>query len=143
LIIGEQAVFDHMRALFPDWKARGLTACLHERQGGFAFNKLSLAGLAAKVEAAGVSILPGIEVTGVVRQNDRVTSVVTNAGHIEVDHVVVAVGPWIKHVWTMLDLPLAIDIRTPRGDCVRDRPMWTYWRLQEGEIHLDPSKYLG
>ena len=142
LITGEQAVFDHMRALFPDWKARGLTACLHEKQGGFAFNKPSLAGLAAKVAAAGVSILPGIEVTGVTRQNDRVTAVLTNAGSIEVDHVVVAVGPWIKHVWTKLDLPLAIDIRTPDGGLVRDRPMWTYWRLQEGEIRLDLAKYV-
>ncbi len=59
LITGERAVYDHMCGLFPDWKARGLTACLHERQGGFAFNKPSLAGLGAKVEAAGVKILPG------------------------------------------------------------------------------------
>jgi glycine/D-amino acid oxidase-like deaminating enzyme len=142
LITGEGAVFDHMSALFPDWKARGLTACLHEQQGGFAFNKPSLAGLAAKVEAAGVSILPGIEVTGVTRQGDRVTTVQTNAGSIEVDYVVVAVGPWIKHVWTMLDLPQVIDIRTPDGDLVRDRSMWTYWRLQEGEIRIDLSKYV-
>ena len=142
LITGEQAVYDYMRALFPDWKARGLTACLHELQGGFAFNKPSLAGLAAKVEAAGVKIVPGIKVTGVVHLGESVASVVTNAGRIEVDHVVVAVGPWIKQIWSMLELPLAIDIRTPDGDLVRDRPMWTYWRLQEGEIGVDPAQYV-
>ncbi len=142
LITGEGAVFDHMHGLFPDWKARGLTACLHEKQGGFAFNKSSLVGLTAQVEAEGVTILPGIEVTGFERRNDQVASVVTNAGRIEVDQVVVAVGPWIKHIWSMLELPLAIDIRAPGGDLVRDRPMWTYWRLQEGEVRLDLAKYL-
>jgi glycine/D-amino acid oxidase-like deaminating enzyme len=142
LITSEAAVSEHMRGLFPDWTARGLTACLHEKQGGFAFNKASLAGLAAKVDAEGVSILTGVEVTGFERQGDRVMAVVTSAGRIAVDQVVVAVGPWIKNVWTLLDLPLAIDIRTPDGDLVKDRPMWTYWRLQEGEIRLDLSRYL-
>ena len=37
-----------------------------------------------------------------------------------------------------LDLPMRIDIRTPTGDVVKDRPMWTYWNLQEGEISVDP-----
>ncbi len=80
--------------------------------------------------------------TGVVHLGESVASVVTNAGRIEVDHVVVAVGPWIKQIWSMLELPLAIDIRTPDGDLVRDRPMWTYWRLQEGEIGVDPAQYV-
>src|SRR5213078_2047981 len=39
LVIGEQAVFEHMRALYPDWRARGLEVCLHEHRGGFAFNR--------------------------------------------------------------------------------------------------------
>src|SRR5918993_1189456 len=29
LITGESAVAEHMRSLFPDWRAEGLTACLH------------------------------------------------------------------------------------------------------------------
>ena len=36
LIVGEAEVDAHMKALFPDWRARGVTVCLHERQGGFA-----------------------------------------------------------------------------------------------------------
>src|SRR5207253_11152847 len=36
LIVGEREVDEHMKALFPDWRARGVTVCLHERQGGFA-----------------------------------------------------------------------------------------------------------
>ena len=43
--------------------------------------------------------------------------------------------------WRMLGLPPTIDIRTPSGDVVRDRPMWTYWNLQEGEITVDPPMF--
>jgi hypothetical protein len=41
----------------------------------------------------------------------------------------------------MLGLHPTIDIRTPSGDVVRDRPMWTYWNLQEGEITVDPQMF--
>src|SRR5262245_52214532 len=37
LIVGEREVGEHMKALFPDWRAQGVTVCLHEHQGGFAF----------------------------------------------------------------------------------------------------------
>ena len=51
LILGEAEVADHMRALFPDWRAPGLSVCLHEHRGGFAFNKESIHGLAKKALA--------------------------------------------------------------------------------------------
>ena len=54
----------HMRELYPDWRAKGLTACLHERAGGFAFNRESMLGLADKARAAGARIVEGVEVTG-------------------------------------------------------------------------------
>lgn len=141
LITGEQAVFGYMRGLFPDWKARGLTTILHEKQGGFAFNLPSLLGLASLCEAEGVGIMTNVEVTGFVLQGDAVTAVETNRGSIACDEVVVGVGPWIKQVWTMLDLPLTIDIHTPDGDIVPEQPMWTFWRLQEGEIRVEPTDY--
>ena len=51
-----------MKALFPDWRAQGVTACLHEKQGGFAFNMASVTGLVGKCESEGVSILSEVEV---------------------------------------------------------------------------------
>src|SRR5437016_10259162 len=57
LIVGEAAVDAHMKALFPDWRARGVTVCLHEKQGGFAFNLDSVLGLVGKCESEDVSIL--------------------------------------------------------------------------------------
>jgi len=142
LICGAQPVYGYMRGLFPDWKARGLTTCLHEKQGGFAFNMSSVLGLVGKVQAEGISILSDVEVTGFDVKNGAVSAVQTNCGTIEAEQVVIGAGPWVKHVWTMLGLPNTIDIRKPNGEVVRDWPMWTYWRLQEGEIRLDPSAYV-
>ncbi len=142
LITGEQAVFKYMRGLFPDWKARGLTTCLHEKQGGFAFNMASVIGLLAKVEGEGVTILSGVEVTGFDLKNGAVAAVRTDQGTIATDQVVVAAGPWIKSLWTMLGLPNTIDICKPNGDMVHDWPMWTYWKLQEGEIRVNPEEYV-
>jgi methylglutamate dehydrogenase subunit A len=142
LITGEQAVLKYMRGLFPDWQARGLTTCLHEKQGGFAFNIASVMGLLAKAESEGVSVISGIEVTGFDTKGSSVTAVRTNQGAIAADQVVVAAGPWIKSLWTMLGLPNTIDICKPNGDMVRDWPMWTYWKLQEGEIRVNPEEYV-
>ena len=143
LLTGEAEVGAHMKSLFPDWRARGVTVCLHEHQGGFAFNKDSVMGLAGKCESEGVSILSGVEVTGLETASDEsVSAVETNQGRIEVgEQLVIAPGPWAKHFWAMLGLPDRIDVRTPSGDVAVDQPMWTYWNLQEGEITVDPLMF--
>src|ERR1700742_3243702 len=93
LILGEAEVDAHMKELFPDWRAQNVTVCLPEKQGGFAFNLDSVAGLVGKCESEGVSILPGVEVTGFVSPSGQdVTAVETDQGTIEVEHVVVAPG---------------------------------------------------
>src|SRR2546423_834249 len=60
LILGEDEVTEHMRGLFEDWRAPGLSVCLHEHAGGFAFNRESMLGLAGKARAAGATILEGV-----------------------------------------------------------------------------------
>jgi methylglutamate dehydrogenase subunit A len=131
LVVGAAEVDRHMRSLFPDWRARGVTVCLHEHQGGFAFNLESVQGLAAKCESEGVPILSGVEVTGFESRSDgSVGTVLTTEGPIEVgEQVVLAPGPWAAQFWALLGLPPTIDDGTP---------MWTYWNLQEGEIEVDP-----
>src|SRR6476659_5111450 len=143
LIEGEAEVDAPMKSLFPDWRAGGVTVCLHEHQGGFAFNLESVQGLRDKCLAEGVSVLEGVEITGFAsREDGSVSAVETSAGEIEVgEQVVVAPGPWAASLWAMLGMPDTIDIATPSGDIVRDRPMWTYWNLQEGEITVDPQMF--
>ncbi len=140
LIVGEAEVDAHMKALFPDWRAQGVTVCLHEHQGGFAFNMDSVEGLHGKCSEEGVFVLSGVEVTGFEEGSDgSVTAVETSEGNVEVgEQVVVAPGPWARQFWQMLGQPETIDVHTPSGDVVRDRPMWTYWNLQEGEVAIDP-----
>src|ERR671937_663103 len=95
LILGEREVDEHMKALFPDWRAKGVTVCLHEHQGGFAFNMASVMGLVEKCESEGVSILSEIEVTGFEPgPDDSIATVRTRQGRIEVgEQVVIAPGP--------------------------------------------------
>ena len=47
----------------------------------------------------------------------------------------VAVGPWITALWAMLDLPASAEVA---GE---ERPMWTYWYLQEGEVAVPPDRF--
>jgi glycine/D-amino acid oxidase-like deaminating enzyme len=143
LVTGEAEVDRHMKELFPDWRAKGVTACLHEFQGGFAFNRDSVNGLARKAQAQGVRILTGVEVTGLESgSDDSVTAIETNQGRLAVgEQLVLAPGPWAKSFWAMLGLPMKIDIRTPSGEVVEGQPMWTYWNLQEGEITVDPQMF--
>jgi glycine/D-amino acid oxidase-like deaminating enzyme len=143
LVVGETDVDAHMKALFPDWRARGVTVCLHEHQGGFAFNQDSVDGLLGKTCSKGVAVLAPVEVTGFEESADgSISAVETSEGRIEVgEQVVVAPGPWAKRFWALLGMPDTIDLHTPSGEVVRDRPMWTYWNLQEGEVGLDPSVF--
>lgn len=142
-LTGEAEVARHMKELFPDWRAQGVTACLHEHQGGFAFNRDSVEGLAGKARSEGVEILTGVEVTAFeTAPDDSVRAVATSWGRIEVgEQLVIAPGPWARSFWAMLGLPETIDVRTPDGEVARDRPMWTYWNLQEGEITVDPQMF--
>src|SRR3954469_19272477 len=143
LHLGEAAVDAHMKALFPDWRARGVTVCLHEKQGGFAFNMDSVRGLVGKCESEGVTIRSGVEVQDLELGADGVvTALVMSDGRVEIgEQLVLAPGPWAKRFWGMLGLPMKIDICTPSGDVVKDQPMWTYWNLQEGEIKVDPAMF--
>ena len=140
LHVGEDQVTSHMRSLYADWRAPGLTVCLHEHVGGYAFNRESMLALADKARAAGAEIAEGVEATGFERDGaGAVTAVHTSAGRIEVEQVVVAVGPWVASLWEMLELPAKLDVRQPDGTVVADQPMWTYWYLQEGEVAVDQA----
>jgi glycine/D-amino acid oxidase-like deaminating enzyme len=137
LILGEAEVAAHMLELFPDWRAPGLSVCLHERPGGFAFNRDSMLGLASKARAAGAEIEEGVEVTGFELDNSgAVTRVETSSGPIAAERVVVAAGPWTPRLWELLGLPRRLQVA---GE---EREMWTFWYLQEGEIDVNPSVFV-
>ena len=130
----------YMRGLFDDWQAQGITSVLHEKRGGYANNTASIYGLARKAEAEGVRIVTGLKVVGFRKDGaGAVTAVETERGPISCDAVIVGVGPWVKQIWDMLELPAAIELKGRDGRMHRDVPMWVYWSLQEGTLGVDPN----
>lgn len=135
---GEAASAAYMRTLFDDWQAKGITSVLHEKRGGFAFNAPAMHALAGMAEAEGVRILTGVTVTGFEfgHNSDAIVAVETDKGRIECGEVVAAAGPWVRDLWTMLDLPRTITVRGADGVDHSDVPMWRFWQLEEGVLDV-------
>jgi methylglutamate dehydrogenase subunit A len=139
LVEGERDCRAYMRSIFADWRARNITCVLHEKRGGYANNMASLRGLAAKAEAAGARVVTGVRVTDFeVDGAGAVTAVHTDCGGVRCETLVIAVGPWVRDLWRMLDLPETVTVKGRDGRTY-DRPMWTYWSLQEGTVGVDPG----
>ena len=130
-----------MKGLFPDWRAQGVTVCLHEHQGGFAFNMDSVHGLYAEVPLGGRGRALGSRGHGLRGGAPTAPSrgVETSEGAIEVgEQVVIAPGPWAKRFWAMLGhaghdrrphavrrgrpRPAHVDVLEPPGRRDRGRP---------------------
>ncbi len=139
-IEGEKDCMTYMQNILSDWQAKGITSVLHEKKGGYANNTAAIYGLAKKAEAEGVRIVTGVQVKGFKRDAaGSITAVETDKGSIQCEQVIVAVGPWVRQIWNMLDLPDAIDIRGRDGKMHENVPMWVYWSLQEGTLGVDPD----
>ena len=113
----------YMKGLFDDWQARGITSVLHETRGGYANNVASMRGLAMKARDEGVRIIEGVTVTGFSFDNgsQAISAVETDRGTIACDFVVVGVGPWVRDLWTMLELSPTVDIKGRDGTLHRGR----------------------
>lgn len=136
LVTGEKEVKKYMQGIFHDWQAEKLTAVLHEHRGGHAWSRQAIHGLAIKAEREDVQLITGPAVTGFqFNSNGQVTIVETDYGHIEAGQVIVAVGPWIKNLWQMLELPLTVP--APNNP-VESTELWHFLALQEGEIDINP-----
>jgi glycine/D-amino acid oxidase-like deaminating enzyme len=136
LIVGEKEVKKYMQGIFHDWQAEKLEVLLHEHRGGHAWSRQAIHGLAIKAERQDVRLLVGPEVTGFRFNNGGdVKTVETDMGSIEVGHVIVAVGPWIKNLWRLLELPLEVPDPQQPGEMME---LWRYLALQEGEIDINP-----
>ncbi len=138
LIEGETDCALYMQGVFHDWQAKGITSVLHEKRGGYANNMASMLGLAAKAAAQGVRIITRTRVTGFEMDGTAVKVVQTDQGTVRCEHVVIAVGPWVRDFWSMLHLPETVTVKGRDGK-LYDRPMWTYWALEEGTLGVDPN----
>ncbi|MEX2648212.1 MAG: FAD-binding oxidoreductase [Alphaproteobacteria bacterium] len=138
-IEGEADCTKYMKGIFRDWRAKGITNVLHEKKGGYSNQTRAMYGLAGKAEAEGVRIMTGVKATGFKANGKGITAVETDRGTIQCDYVVIGAGPWVRQIWKMLDLPLAVDIKGRDGKVHKGIPMWTYWCLEEGTLGVDPD----
>ena len=131
----------YMRGIFDDWQAQNITSVLHEKRGGYANNRPSMMGLAAKAEAEGVTIRSGVAVTGIETESagGALKRVLTTGKPIEFEYLVVAVGPWVRQFWEWLDLPMHITVKGGDGTLHEGVTMWRFLSLQEGTLGVDPN----
>ena len=129
LVTGAGSCRDYLTWTWPDWDAP-VEALLHERRGGWADAMQTVRRLASCARAAGVEIREHVEVTGFELGGGEVTAVLTDAGRIECETLVVAPGPWAERVSAMLGLDPHVEVDGAR------QPLLEYWKAQEGEFTL-------
>jgi glycine/D-amino acid oxidase-like deaminating enzyme len=134
LMTGAERCREYLRWTFADWEAP-VEAVLFERRGGWADSMQTVRRLAERARAAGAEIHEGVEVSGVARDSSgAVTRLDTSEGALAVERLVVAPGPWVARVWSMLGLDPHVEVAS-NGRRER-RPLLEYWKAQEGEFAL-------
>ena len=126
-----------LKNIWPDFKTEGIDVAIFEKVSGYAGTRQVMKGLAQKCADHGVRILTGIEVTGYDVRGGEVKGIHTQEGTIKCDLVIWGLGAWTPKHWEMLDQPLTLDCYYPDGTIVKNKDMWTYWRLLEGEVYYD------
>lgn len=136
LYVGQDAR-RYLKNIWPDFNTSDVDVAIFERVSGYAGTAQVMKGLVQKCADHGVRVIGGVEVTGYNIQAGQVKSVVTNQGEINTDLVIWGLGAWTPKHWRMLDQPMTLDCHYPDGSLVKDKEMWTYWRLLEGEVYYD------
>ena len=129
LVVGAERCHEYLTWTWADWDAP-VEAVLHERRGGWADPMQTVRHLADRARGAGAEIREGVEVVGFELDDEGVTAIATSAGRLACETVVVAPGPWIAGVWSMLGLTPDVEVA---GE---PRPLVSYWKAQEGEFAL-------
>ena len=129
LVVGAERCREYLTWTWPDWDAP-VEAILHERRGGWADPMRTVRHLADRARGAGAEIREGVEVVGFERGEGGVEAIATSEGRLACETVVIAPGPWIAGLWSMLGLAPDVEVA---GE---PRPLVSYWKAQEGEFAL-------
>ncbi len=140
MYVGQEAR-DFLTSIWPDFRHHTIDVVLHEHPSGYAGTAQAVRGLTEMCQRHGVRIYSGVEVTGYDVRGGQVAAVETSAGTIAADAVLLCMGAWIPAHWAMLGQPAKLDVGYADGSHVADADMWTYWRLEEGEVYYDGPYY--
>ncbi len=130
LVLGAGGAREHMRAIFPDWRANGVTALLHEKQGGWADATATVANLAGMGRSLGVRIVEGAEVLGFTIEPGTAEAIRRNAGlaqalsgeRIQQEIVKILRGPVPSVGFRMLSNLGLLDVICPELEKARETP---------------------
>lgn len=134
---------DHLTKIWPDFKHHSIDVVLHEKPSGYAGTRQAVNGLVEMCRRHGVRIFPRVELQAYDITNGRLSAVHTTAGTVRCDAAILGLGAWIPDHWKMLGKPMTLDVGYANGERVAGKDMWTYWRLEEGEIYHDAPYYSG
>lgn len=140
LYTGQEAR-DFLTRVWPDFKPHSTEVVLHEHLSGYAGTAQSVVGLTEMCRRHGVQMYSGVEVTRYETSGDEIKGVHTNCGDIKADVVFLCVGAWAPLHWDKLGLPMTLDVGYADGSVAENQDMWTFWRLEEGEIYYDGPYY--
>ncbi len=140
MYVGQEAR-DFLTGVWPDFKHHTVDVVLHEKLSGYAGTAQTVKGLTTMCERYGVQIRSGVEVQGYDITGGQVTAVETSHGKVNADVVFLCLGAWLPAHWKMLGQPMHLDVGYADGTRVENKDMWTYWRLEEGEIYYDGPYY--
>jgi glycine/D-amino acid oxidase-like deaminating enzyme len=136
LYVGQDAR-RYLKNIWPDFNTADVNVALFERVSGYAGTAQVMKGLVQKCSEHGVRVIGGVEVLDYNIQAGQVKSLVTNQGEINTDLVIWGLGAWTPKHWGMLGQPMTLECSYPDGSVVKNKDMWTYWRLLEGEVYYD------
>ena len=140
LIVGEAEVDAHMKAMFPDWRAQGVTSASTSTRAASPSTSSPSRGSSA-------SARPRVSGSSTRRRGDRLRARRRRRGRRRSRRAAAASRSASRSSslpargrsgsGRCSGCPTTIDIRTPSGDVVRDQPMWT---LLEPPGGRDPGR---
>ena len=136
LYIGNEAR-SFLKRLWPDYKVANADVALFEKVSGYAGTQQVIKGLTQHCLEEGVRLFSGVEVVDYNIQAGQISSLSTNRGEIKCDLVIWGLGAWTPEHWKKVGKPMTLDVVYSDQSLIKDKEMWTYWRLREGEIYHD------
>ncbi len=112
---------DDVRTLAPGISVEGVAAATYEPAAGYADPVLTAQGLVEAARAKGVRVRLQAAAQSVTVTDGRVTGVVTEAGPLGAERVILATGPWTNTLLGPVGASLPIRV-TRHPVCVYERP---------------------
>ena len=113
-----------------------IMAALYHPPAGVVRHDAVVWGLARGADRAGVELHPFTEVTGITRENGRVTRVETSSGRVGAGAVVSATAGWTSTITAMVDLDVPI-VTFPLQACVTEpvKP-YVHTTISSADLHV-------